>query len=425
MHSWLPDAHSQAPAPVSGLMSGVLLAVALYAILRIQAVADIVLGPGLMRGLLLTAGLASLTVAAALILRQRDYKRMLAYSSIEHMGLIAVGAAVGGPLASAAVLLHVLGHGLAKATAVRRRRPDARGGGHDAGSTTSVACSSGGPGSPSRWSPGWPRCSGSPVRALLLGGRDRGGRVAGGSRRGDGCRPRAAARAVRRARPRDGVHGARGRDRSSADARSPGNGARAGHGAPADDPARDRPRGDGRAWACSGPGRQRARRVPPLRWRHDRAPGPPTARRELPSRRRDLREPSPTARRRSPARARRGPRRRSGFHVVYAFAHPQDVRTELVVRLPRADPSVPSLASISFSAGRFERAMHDHLRHRADGHPRPRRLVLHDHWPQDWFPMRRDAAATPGSDRTRGRSPSSPSRARGSTRSRSARCTPG
>jgi hydrogenase-4 component F len=97
-------------------MSGVLLAVALYAILRIQAVADIVLGPGLMRGLLLTAGLASLTVAALLILRQRDYKRMLAYSSIEHMGLIAIGAAIGGPLALAAVLLHVLGHGLAKAT---------------------------------------------------------------------------------------------------------------------------------------------------------------------------------------------------------------------------------------------------------------------------------------------------------------------
>jgi len=116
MHSWLPDAHSQAPAPVSGLMSGVLLAVALYAILRIQAVADTVLGPGLMRGLLLTAGLGSLTVAALLILRQRDYKRLLAYSSIEHMGLIAVGAAVGGPLALAAVLLHVLGHGLAKAT---------------------------------------------------------------------------------------------------------------------------------------------------------------------------------------------------------------------------------------------------------------------------------------------------------------------
>lgn len=116
MHSWLPDAHSQAPAPVSGLMSGVLLAVAFYAILRIRAVAAVVIGPGLVRGLLLAAGLGSLAVAAALILRQRDHKRMLAYSSIEHMGVLAVGAAVGGPIALAAVLLHLIGHGLAKAT---------------------------------------------------------------------------------------------------------------------------------------------------------------------------------------------------------------------------------------------------------------------------------------------------------------------
>lgn len=116
MHSWLPDAHSQAPAPVSGLMSGVLLAVAFYAILRVRAIADVVLGPGLVRGLLLAAGLGSLAVAAALILRQRDHKRMLAYSSIEHMGVLAVGAAVGGPIALAAVLLHLIGHGLAKAS---------------------------------------------------------------------------------------------------------------------------------------------------------------------------------------------------------------------------------------------------------------------------------------------------------------------
>ena len=69
MHSWLPDAHSQAPAPVSGLMSGVLLSVAFYAILRVQAIADPVLGPGLMRGLLVAAGLLSLAVAAALMHR--------------------------------------------------------------------------------------------------------------------------------------------------------------------------------------------------------------------------------------------------------------------------------------------------------------------------------------------------------------------
>ena len=115
MHSWLPDAHSQAPAPVSGLMSGVLLSVALYAIMRIQAIGDATLGPQFLRGLLLAGGLLSLAVAAGMILAQRDYKRMLAYSSIEHMGIMALGVAVGGPLATAAVLLHMLGHGLVKA----------------------------------------------------------------------------------------------------------------------------------------------------------------------------------------------------------------------------------------------------------------------------------------------------------------------
>jgi hydrogenase-4 component F len=116
MHSWLPDAHSQAPAPVSGLMSGVLLAVAFYAILRVQAIAAPVIGSGFMRGMLATAGLLSLTVAALLVIRQRDLKRMLAYSSIEHMGLLALAAAAGGGLAIAGALLHVLGHGLAKSS---------------------------------------------------------------------------------------------------------------------------------------------------------------------------------------------------------------------------------------------------------------------------------------------------------------------
>lgn len=116
MHSWLPDAHSQAPSPVSGLMSGVLLAVAFYAVLRIQSVADAAVGEGLMRGMLTVGALLSLAVAALLLIAQRDYKRMLAYSSIEHMGLMALGAAAGGRLGTAAVLLHMLGHGLAKAS---------------------------------------------------------------------------------------------------------------------------------------------------------------------------------------------------------------------------------------------------------------------------------------------------------------------
>ncbi|GAA3683908.1 proton-conducting transporter membrane subunit [Nonomuraea antimicrobica] len=114
MHAWLPDAHSQAPAPVSALMSGVLLSVAFYAILRVKVIADAALGAEFIRALLIIVALASLAVAALLLLGQRDYKRLLAYSSIEHMGLLALGAAIGNTLALAAVLLHILGHGLGK-----------------------------------------------------------------------------------------------------------------------------------------------------------------------------------------------------------------------------------------------------------------------------------------------------------------------
>ncbi|WP_026405368.1 proton-conducting transporter membrane subunit [Actinomadura rifamycini] len=117
LHAWLPDAHSQAPAPVSALMSGVLLSVAFYAVLRVKAITDIALGTGLARALLLTIALSTLAIAAALLLGQRDYKRMLAYSSIEHMGLLALGTAIGSRLAITAVLLHILGHGLAKSVA--------------------------------------------------------------------------------------------------------------------------------------------------------------------------------------------------------------------------------------------------------------------------------------------------------------------
>lgn len=116
LHAWLPDAHSQAPAPVSALMSGVLLAVASYAVLRVKIVADAALGTGFVRWVLLGMALATLAVAASLLLAQRDYKRMLAYSSMEHMALVALGAATGTRLGLTAALLHILGHGLAKAT---------------------------------------------------------------------------------------------------------------------------------------------------------------------------------------------------------------------------------------------------------------------------------------------------------------------
>ena len=83
-----------------------------------------------------------------------------------------------------------------------------------------------------------------------------------------------------------------------------------------------------------------------------------------------------------------------GFRVVYSFARPGE-RTELVVPVPRDDPQVPSLAALSFPAGRFERAIRDQFGIEPTGHPRPRRLVHHAHWPDGWYPMRRDAGPTP------------------------------
>ncbi|MGW4353174.1 proton-conducting transporter transmembrane domain-containing protein [Nocardia sp. NPDC004582] len=113
-HTWLADAHSQAPAPVSALMSGVLLAVALSVVLRIKAVVDPAIGTTYLRTGLLILGLLTLAVAALLLTVTRDVKRMLAYSSMENMGLVAIAAAVGTRLAIAALLLHVLAHGVGK-----------------------------------------------------------------------------------------------------------------------------------------------------------------------------------------------------------------------------------------------------------------------------------------------------------------------
>src|SRR5262245_53007616 len=114
MHTWLPDAHSEAPAPVSALMSGVLLSVGLYAVLRFKAVVDVTAGPGFARRLLVILGLVSLAVAAAFLWGPRNYKRMLAYSSIEHMGVACLGLGFGGPLGVAGAILHLGNHALAK-----------------------------------------------------------------------------------------------------------------------------------------------------------------------------------------------------------------------------------------------------------------------------------------------------------------------
>jgi len=113
-HTWLADAHSQSPAPVSALLSGVLLSVAFSALLRIKSVVDLVVGTAFLRTGLLIVGLLTLLIAASLLVVQTDFKRMLAYSSMENMGLVAVAAAAGTRLAIAALLLHVLAHGIGK-----------------------------------------------------------------------------------------------------------------------------------------------------------------------------------------------------------------------------------------------------------------------------------------------------------------------
>jgi hydrogenase-4 component F len=114
LHAWLPDAHAEGPTPISAVLSGLLLNVALYAVLRfkillaanLQAIAP---GP-----LMVTMGLTSLIFASFMLYRRRDIKRFFAYSSIEHMGIITFAFGMGGPLANFAGLLHMTMHSLTK-----------------------------------------------------------------------------------------------------------------------------------------------------------------------------------------------------------------------------------------------------------------------------------------------------------------------
>jgi hydrogenase-4 component F len=117
VHTWLPDAHAEAPTPVSALLSGSLLAVSFYAILRYYQVAIASLGPTFPQRVLLVFGVLSLLLAALYVIDQNDVKRLLAYSSVEHMGILAIGVSFGVPLALAGVLLHVLVHAAAKGNA--------------------------------------------------------------------------------------------------------------------------------------------------------------------------------------------------------------------------------------------------------------------------------------------------------------------
>ncbi len=114
LHGWLPDAHAEGPTPISAILSGLLLNVALYAVLRFKmllAANPAAIAPG---PFMVTLGLASLIFASFMLYRRRDIKRMFAYSSIEHIGIATFAFGIGGPLANFAGLLHMTVHSLAK-----------------------------------------------------------------------------------------------------------------------------------------------------------------------------------------------------------------------------------------------------------------------------------------------------------------------
>jgi hydrogenase-4 component F len=114
LHNWLPDAHAEGPTPISAVLSGLLLNVALYAIVRNKVLVDGALGSDLAGNLMMGFGLVSVVVSAFFLSRQRDIKRLFAYSSIEHMGLATFAFGMGGPVATFAALLHMTVHSLTK-----------------------------------------------------------------------------------------------------------------------------------------------------------------------------------------------------------------------------------------------------------------------------------------------------------------------
>ncbi len=114
MHAWLPDAHSQAPSPVCAMLSGAELNCALLGIFRVYALAAPAAGGAMLRTGLVVFGVASMLVGIVFLISQRDFKRLLAYSSIEQMGLISLGVGLGTPVALLGALLLVVAHGLTK-----------------------------------------------------------------------------------------------------------------------------------------------------------------------------------------------------------------------------------------------------------------------------------------------------------------------
>ena len=114
LHNWLPDAHAEGPTPVSAVLSGLLLNVALYAVVRCKVLVEGSVQTSFAKQLMMGFGLLSVVLAALLLSRQKDIKRLFAYSSIEHMGIITFAFGMGGPVASFAGLLHMTVHSLTK-----------------------------------------------------------------------------------------------------------------------------------------------------------------------------------------------------------------------------------------------------------------------------------------------------------------------
>jgi len=115
MHTWLPDAHSEAPSPISALLSGVLIKCAMLIVIRFYILATEAVGSRFPQMIMLIIGILSVVVAAFSVFRQKDVKRMLAYSSVENIGIVALCLGFGGPLGIAAALIHIVVHGFSKA----------------------------------------------------------------------------------------------------------------------------------------------------------------------------------------------------------------------------------------------------------------------------------------------------------------------
>src|SRR5512135_345960 len=116
LHNWLPDAHSEGPTPISAVLSGLLLNIALYALVRCKVLVDGSTGTHHSGDLMMGFGMLSLSVASFSLLRQKDIKRLFAYSSIEHMGIATFAFGLGGPIATFGALLHMLVHSLTKSS---------------------------------------------------------------------------------------------------------------------------------------------------------------------------------------------------------------------------------------------------------------------------------------------------------------------